>query len=223
MSSPRLQPAGQPGAGTWHGAGGGYALREDDDLDEADEAEDEQGAGHIAPEPVIHLLGVLWGQWGSLPGPSCRGGHPAGWGGTYLPLQLRRLEGEQEALDVILAQLVDAARIDGAAQELVHLVLRVQGLLRAAAGGAGQGASALPPLPYPASGPGLGLSGSGWGEQHLLVLAGVIDALQRWGGKGIQGGPATPYPLPRVAATPGSQETLPSLPSLQQASTRRGN
>ena len=40
------------------------------------------------------------------------------------------LEGEQELLDMVLPQLVDAAGVDGAAQELVHLVLRVQVLLR---------------------------------------------------------------------------------------------
>lgn len=40
-------------------------------------------------------------------------------------LQVRLSEGEQELLDVLGAQAVDAARVDGPAQELVHLVLWV--------------------------------------------------------------------------------------------------
>lgn len=52
-------------------------------------------------------------------------------------LQLGRLEGEQELLDVVPPQLVDAASVDGSSQELVHLVLRVQGLLGATAGDKG--------------------------------------------------------------------------------------
>lgn len=40
-------------------------------------------------------------------------------------LQVRLSEGEQELLDVFGAQAVDAARVDGTAQELVHLVLWV--------------------------------------------------------------------------------------------------
>ena len=47
----------------------------------------------------------------------------------HLFLQNGGLEGEQELLDVVLPQLVDAAGVDGAAQELVHLVLRFQVLL----------------------------------------------------------------------------------------------
>lgn len=30
-----------------------------DDLDEADEEKDEGGAGHVGPEPGVHLFGVL--------------------------------------------------------------------------------------------------------------------------------------------------------------------
>lgn len=43
-----------------------------------------------------------------------------------LSLQVGLSEGEQELLDVLRAQTVDAASVDGPAQELVHLVLRVQ-------------------------------------------------------------------------------------------------
>lgn len=39
------------------------------------------------------------------------------------------LEGEQESAHMILAQLINAAGIDGTAQELIHLILRVQGVL----------------------------------------------------------------------------------------------
>lgn len=45
-------------------------------------------------------------------------------------LQVRLPEGQQEPLDVLGAQAVDAARVDGPAQELVHLVLRVHAFLR---------------------------------------------------------------------------------------------
>ena len=85
----------------------------------------------------------------------------------HLPLQFGALEGEQEAPDVVLAQLVDAARVDGAAQELVHLVLGVEGLLGTAAAGGG---SAI-------AGGDLGGGGLGGGG-GLLALGGVIDALQ---------------------------------------------
>lgn len=47
-----------------------------------------------------------------------------------LSLQVGLSEGEQELLDVLRAQTVDAASVDGPAQELVHLVLRVQVFLR---------------------------------------------------------------------------------------------
>lgn len=58
----------------------------------------------------------------------------------HLLLQLRCLEGEQELLDVILTELVDAAGINGPAQELIHLILRVESLLGTTAGGtAGSG------------------------------------------------------------------------------------
>lgn len=56
------------------GAGGGlgtrgwgwawHSLGEHHDLEAADEAEDEEGAGHVASEAVIHLLGVLQGGEG---------------------------------------------------------------------------------------------------------------------------------------------------------------
>lgn len=45
------------------------------------------------------------------------------------------LKGEQELLDVILPQLINAARIDGTAKELVYLILRMKSLLCTAAGG----------------------------------------------------------------------------------------
>ena len=51
----------------------------------------------------------------------------------HLPLQLGALEGEQEAPHVVLPQLIDAARVDGAAQELIHLILGVERLLGTAA------------------------------------------------------------------------------------------
>ena len=47
--------------------------------------------------------------------------------------QIGGLEGEQELLDMVLPQLVYAAGIDGAAQELVHFVLWVKRLLSATA------------------------------------------------------------------------------------------
>lgn len=47
-----------------------------------------------------------------------------------LSLQVRLSEGEQELLDVFGAQTVDAARVDGPAQELIHLVLWVKVFLR---------------------------------------------------------------------------------------------
>lgn len=55
----------------------------------------------------------------------------------HLLLQLGRLEGEQELLDVVLAELVDAAGVDGPAQELIHLILGVEGLLGTTAGDTG--------------------------------------------------------------------------------------
>lgn len=36
-----------------------HLLWENDDLDEADAAEDEKGAGHVAAETVVDLFGVL--------------------------------------------------------------------------------------------------------------------------------------------------------------------
>lgn len=46
-----------------------------------------------------------------------------------LLFKILSLESEQEPAHVVLAQLIDAAGIDGTAQELVHLILRVQGIL----------------------------------------------------------------------------------------------
>lgn len=48
-------------------------------------------------------------------------------------LQAGRLEGEQELLDVVFSQLVDAPSVDGSPQKLVHLILGVHGLLNATA------------------------------------------------------------------------------------------
>ena len=85
----------------------------------------------------------------------------------HLPLQFRALEGEQEAPDVVLAQLVDAARVDGAAQELVHLVLGVEGLLGTAAAGGGSAIA------------GGDLGGGSWGGGGtFLFLVGVLDSLR---------------------------------------------
>lgn len=49
---------------------------------------------------------------------------------TNLFLQVWLPEGQQEPLDVLGAQSVDAACVDGSAQELVHLVLWVHAFLR---------------------------------------------------------------------------------------------
>lgn len=49
-------------------------------------------------------------------------------------LQAGRLEGEQELLNVVFSQLVDAPSVDGSPQKLVHLILGVHGLLNATAG-----------------------------------------------------------------------------------------
>lgn len=48
------------------------------------------------------------------------------WACLNLFLQVRLPEGEQELLDVFRTQTVDAARVDGPAQKLVHLILRVE-------------------------------------------------------------------------------------------------
>lgn len=62
-----------------------HSLREDDNLDAANEAEDKDGASHIAAKAGIHLFGILQGgrrrekrsyQWGVgvvLPEPEQRG------------------------------------------------------------------------------------------------------------------------------------------------------
>lgn len=44
-------------------------------------------------------------------------------------LQAGGLEGEQELLHVVFAELVNTASINGTSQKLIHLVLRVQRLL----------------------------------------------------------------------------------------------
>lgn len=46
-----------------------------------------------------------------------------------LLLKILSLEGEQEPAHMVLTQLVDASGIDGSAQELVHLIFRVQSIL----------------------------------------------------------------------------------------------
>lgn len=101
-----------------------------------------------------------------------------GWRDPHLLLQVGRLEGEQELLDVVLAELVDAAGVNGPAQELIHLILGVEGLLGATAGEQGWVRNPPRPLALPQGGAGCDPPGTpAWG--HLLVLAGVIDALGR--------------------------------------------
>lgn len=72
----------------------------------------------------------------SLPGPGSSPTlllqHP-----PNLLFKILSLEGEQEPAHVVLAQLIDAAGIDGTAQELVYLILGVQGVLSAPAEGRG--------------------------------------------------------------------------------------
>lgn len=92
-----------------------------------------QGDGGDQGDNRVRIKGREGGQWGGQWGP-------------HLFLQIGRLEGEQELLDVVLAELVDAARVDGPAQELVHLVLGVEGLLGTAAG-ARQGGVKAPCAP----------------------------------------------------------------------------
>lgn len=48
-------------------------------------------------------------------------------------LQAGRLESEQELLNVVFSQPVDAPSVDGSPQKLVHLILGVHGLLNATA------------------------------------------------------------------------------------------
>lgn len=48
-------------------------------------------------------------------------------------LQAGRLESEQELLNVVFSQLVDAPSVDGSPQKLIHLILGVHGLLNATA------------------------------------------------------------------------------------------
>lgn len=71
--------------GLWH------SLGEHHDLEAADEAEDEEGAGHVASKAIVHLLGVLRGQGGQGWAEGDRGDHgdemegdrgdPKGWEG----------------------------------------------------------------------------------------------------------------------------------------------
>lgn len=58
---------------------------------------------------------------------------------SNLLFKILSLEGEQEPAHVVLAQLIDAAGINGPAQELVYLILRVQGILSTPAEGRGHG------------------------------------------------------------------------------------
>lgn len=44
---------------SWYLGGLWHLLREHQDLEAADEAEDKEGTGHIATKTVINLLGVL--------------------------------------------------------------------------------------------------------------------------------------------------------------------
>lgn len=50
-----------------------------------------------------------------------------------LLLKILSLEGEQEPAHMVLTQLVDATGINGTAQELIHLIFRVQSILGATA------------------------------------------------------------------------------------------
>lgn len=64
------------------GGGAGLSLWEDEELDEADEAEDQQGTGHVGAEAGVHLPRVLrerrlswalalpWGRQGTASWPS---------------------------------------------------------------------------------------------------------------------------------------------------------
>lgn len=53
--------------------------------------------------------------------------------GPDLFLQAGGLEGEQELLDVVFPQLVNAASVNGSTKKFIHLVLRVHGLLNTTA------------------------------------------------------------------------------------------
>lgn len=48
---------------------------------------------------------------------------------TNLLLKILPLEGKQEPAHVVLTQLIDATGINGTAQELIHLILRIQSIL----------------------------------------------------------------------------------------------
>lgn len=118
-----------------------HSLREDDNLDTTNEEEDKHGASHVAPKASVHLLGILQ-CWRKRKGKLYRGtGSSVGNSealpakGRHLSLQLRFLESEQEAFDMILAQLVNASSINGTTQKLIHLIFRIQGFLCTSAAG----------------------------------------------------------------------------------------
>lgn len=106
-------------------------------------------------------------------------------GCPHLLLQLRCLEGEQELLDMVLAELVDAAGIDGPAQELIHLILRVEGLLGTAA--RGRGGSGPPPDPWlcPREGP---ATTSPKVPQHGYTYLSLLESSMPWGDRREMGG-----------------------------------
>lgn len=81
------------------------------------------------PSPVLRL--PCWSA-PSSPRPHPLPSHP-----PNLLFKILPLEGEQEPAHMVLAQLIDAAGIDGSAQELVHLILRVEGVLGTSAEGRG--------------------------------------------------------------------------------------
>ncbi|KAK2081015.1 hypothetical protein P7K49_041031 [Saguinus oedipus] len=56
-----------------------------------------------------------------------------------LLLKILSLKGEQKPAHMVLPQLINAAGIDGTAQELIHLILRVQGILGTPAEDRGHG------------------------------------------------------------------------------------
>lgn len=63
-----------------------------------------------------------------VPAPLDGAKRSSAWANLFL--QVRLPEGQQEPLDVLGAQAVDAACVDGSPQELVHLVLWVHVFLR---------------------------------------------------------------------------------------------
>lgn len=61
------------------------------------------------------------------------------WHPPNLLFKILSLKGEQEPAHMVLAQLINAAGIDGTAQELIYFILRVQGILGTPAEGRGYG------------------------------------------------------------------------------------